>query len=299
MTSKYEAIHWFLNARDGSRTRLSFSKIEDIIGKKLPKTAHSSATWWESRHDDSRAHIRAWEEAGWSVSTVNLDKKTVSFTRFGESDSATGDASPWCKMGGAASGLAMSSPLLVGALGKFLVPAVALTVAYRALQEHDLHIRFVVITFLLLLAYFGGGFIHGMVDSSLAVLYAGEDQKIIRAQGIAFVAQNAFFILIVLLYFIWVFYIALFKIVDRRVPFAAYFDRFKKPATEKQPVQKKMPKAASKPTATSRPKKPTPKRPQSVARSRIEGGGKMGMAAAMSTAFITAVEFFTSNNSRS
>jgi hypothetical protein len=58
--------------------KFQFSQIEGIIGKELPASAHKNTEWWTKTNS---VHAKAWQSIGWSIKEVNLEKKSVIFTR--------------------------------------------------------------------------------------------------------------------------------------------------------------------------------------------------------------------------
>jgi hypothetical protein len=58
---------------------LSFSQIEELIGRRLPPSARLHQAWWAN--SDSHSQARAWLEAGWTVSSFDLDREQVVFVR--------------------------------------------------------------------------------------------------------------------------------------------------------------------------------------------------------------------------
>ena len=65
--SKYDGLTSHLKFR-GAFTRvvkLSFARIDGLIGSNLPIGAYRDETWWSN--SDSSAHARAWLDAGWEV----------------------------------------------------------------------------------------------------------------------------------------------------------------------------------------------------------------------------------------
>ena len=79
--AKYAPLAKFLE--DSSRTEgtiiLSFAQVEDLTGKKLPKSARSYRSWW----GNDRYHVQAaaWHAAGWRVFKVDLARQVVTFIR--------------------------------------------------------------------------------------------------------------------------------------------------------------------------------------------------------------------------
>jgi antitoxin HicB len=81
-TSKYAPLQIRLTnlSRSESYETLSFGEIEQIIGGKLPPSAHNHREWW-SNHSGSHVQARAWLEAGWEVESVDQEARTVRFRR--------------------------------------------------------------------------------------------------------------------------------------------------------------------------------------------------------------------------
>ncbi|MBS7616113.1 hypothetical protein KEJ45_02800 [Candidatus Bathyarchaeota archaeon] len=78
---KYEALADYLKFRAAftDSVRLSFAKIDGIIGDNLPINAYRSETWWENSPEN--AHAKAWLEAGWETKEVNLKEGYVTFQK--------------------------------------------------------------------------------------------------------------------------------------------------------------------------------------------------------------------------
>jgi len=77
---KYTPLTLYLS-RKAKWTRwvkLQFSRIEGIIGNELPASAHKNPEWWKNKNS---VHAKAWQSIGWSIKEVNLEEKTVIFTR--------------------------------------------------------------------------------------------------------------------------------------------------------------------------------------------------------------------------
>ena len=77
---KYTPLTLFLSqkAKWTRWVRLRFSQIEGIIGKELPASAHQNPEWWKN---STSVHAEAWQSIGWNIKEVNLEEKTVIFTR--------------------------------------------------------------------------------------------------------------------------------------------------------------------------------------------------------------------------
>jgi hypothetical protein len=79
--SKYGGLTGHLKFR-GAFTRvvrLSFARIDGLIGSNLPMSAYRSEKWWSN--SASSAHARAWLDAGWEVQEVNLKEGFVVFRK--------------------------------------------------------------------------------------------------------------------------------------------------------------------------------------------------------------------------
>ena len=44
--SKYEPLRQFLDQSDQTRVTLTFAKVEQILGVKLPPSAYNHQAWW-------------------------------------------------------------------------------------------------------------------------------------------------------------------------------------------------------------------------------------------------------------
>ena len=78
--SKYEALTKFLAARKEARVQMDFADIEAVLGFPLPKSARHYRPWWaNSGHGHVQA--RAWLEAGFESSEVDLEAERLVFER--------------------------------------------------------------------------------------------------------------------------------------------------------------------------------------------------------------------------
>jgi len=78
---KYTPLSVYLarRARFRSVVTLGLSKIEEIIGDNLPPSAFGSQKWWMNSR--SSVQGQAWLDVGWSVQSVELDARTVTFKK--------------------------------------------------------------------------------------------------------------------------------------------------------------------------------------------------------------------------
>lgn len=59
--------------------KLSFARIDGLIGSNLPINAFKDEAWWSN--SSSSAHAKAWLNAGWEVQEVNLKEGFVIFKK--------------------------------------------------------------------------------------------------------------------------------------------------------------------------------------------------------------------------
>jgi len=77
---KYDLLADFLNSQTADHVQLSFRRIENIIGDRLPASARKYPAWWAN--DRTHIHARVWLEAGWQTESVNLGREDISFRRM-------------------------------------------------------------------------------------------------------------------------------------------------------------------------------------------------------------------------
>jgi hypothetical protein len=82
--SKNDRLKGYLLFRGAftSTVRLSFARIDGIIGENLPMSAYRSEKWWEN--SPSSPHAKGWLDAGWEVREVNLKEGFVVFKKVRE-----------------------------------------------------------------------------------------------------------------------------------------------------------------------------------------------------------------------
>ena len=80
--SKYEGLERHLKFRAAftNVVKLSFARIDGLIGSNLPMAAYREAAWWCNA--SSSAHAKAWLEAGWEVQEANLKEGYVTFKKL-------------------------------------------------------------------------------------------------------------------------------------------------------------------------------------------------------------------------
>jgi hypothetical protein len=78
--SKYEPLQRFLLGRLEGEVPMSFESIEGILGFDLPPSARKYAPWW-SNEGGTHAQARAWLDAGWRTSKVDVPSGRVVFVQ--------------------------------------------------------------------------------------------------------------------------------------------------------------------------------------------------------------------------
>ncbi|NJR70252.1 MAG: helix-turn-helix transcriptional regulator [Synechococcales cyanobacterium CRU_2_2] len=80
--SKYYPLFERLKQSQPSVVHLSFSEIEHILGNPLPASARQQRAWWSNRESDRALQAKAWIDAGYHTTAVNLEQETLSFRPF-------------------------------------------------------------------------------------------------------------------------------------------------------------------------------------------------------------------------
>jgi hypothetical protein len=82
--SKYGGLTGHLKFRSAftSVIKLSFARIDGLIGSNLPMTAYRSEAWWNN--SASSVHAKSWLDAGWEVQELNLKEGFVVFKKVRE-----------------------------------------------------------------------------------------------------------------------------------------------------------------------------------------------------------------------
>ena len=81
---KYLGLKNFLNKRNEEMLILTFEEIENIIERKLPKSAYKHpGPWWSNNYDHSQAI--AWIDAGYQTDfvTETYNKNIIIFFKVG------------------------------------------------------------------------------------------------------------------------------------------------------------------------------------------------------------------------
>jgi hypothetical protein len=79
--SKYGGLTGHLKFRGAftSLVKLSFARIDGLIGSNLPMSAYREEAWW--RNSASSVHAKSWLDAGWEVQEADLKDGFVVFKK--------------------------------------------------------------------------------------------------------------------------------------------------------------------------------------------------------------------------
>jgi hypothetical protein len=90
--SKYDPLRRYLENRNAQQVPMTFAEVEGVLGLPLPPSAKAHATWW-SNNTGTHVGVRAWRDAGWKTSRVDVSSERVVFVRTAD-ESSRGDPSP-------------------------------------------------------------------------------------------------------------------------------------------------------------------------------------------------------------
>jgi hypothetical protein len=81
IVSKWAGLEGHLKFRAAftDTVKLTFARIDGLIGSNLPMAAYRDQAWWSNT--SSSAHAKAWLDAGWGVQEVNLKEGWVTFKK--------------------------------------------------------------------------------------------------------------------------------------------------------------------------------------------------------------------------
>jgi len=86
--SKYDPLRRYLENRGAEQVPMSFAEVERVLGFPLPPSAKAHATWW-SNNTGTHVGVRAWRDAGWKTSRVDVPGERVVFVRAKEESNRT------------------------------------------------------------------------------------------------------------------------------------------------------------------------------------------------------------------
>lgn len=78
--SRYEPLEHFLRERRQAEVPMTFEEIERVIGRRLPKSAHTHRAWW-SNNPSNNVMTRSWLAAGYVTEQVDMGSQTLVFRR--------------------------------------------------------------------------------------------------------------------------------------------------------------------------------------------------------------------------
>lgn len=79
--SKYEPLEKYLIASKEDAVALSFSQIEKILNRALPRSAFDYREWWANTQG-SHVQAKAWMSAGYMAEDVDMEGKSLVFRRW-------------------------------------------------------------------------------------------------------------------------------------------------------------------------------------------------------------------------
>lgn len=78
--SKYAPLQSYLSRQTHRETPMAFREIERVLGFSLPPSARKHQAWW-ANNVGAHVNARAWRDAGWKTSRVDLGSERVVFVR--------------------------------------------------------------------------------------------------------------------------------------------------------------------------------------------------------------------------
>lgn len=79
-TSKYFPLHRYFLGQTAVELPLSFHDVEQVLGFALPPSARTHPAWW-SNNPGTNVAVKAWRDAGWRTSRVDIPAERVTFVR--------------------------------------------------------------------------------------------------------------------------------------------------------------------------------------------------------------------------
>jgi hypothetical protein len=82
--SKYDPLYKWLRLAKGNKVSVTFQRIEEILGFPLPASAREHRPWWanEANISSKHVHCKAWLDAGFETTNVDLIRGTVDFRKM-------------------------------------------------------------------------------------------------------------------------------------------------------------------------------------------------------------------------
>jgi hypothetical protein len=88
----YDPLHDLLSVTGGQCIGMSFRRIEEILGRKLPASAYRHRPWW-ANEARGHSHAKAWLSAGFETSEVDMQGQRLVFRRMGRRSQPAGGVS--------------------------------------------------------------------------------------------------------------------------------------------------------------------------------------------------------------
>ncbi|WP_400768811.1 hypothetical protein [Methylosinus sporium] len=79
--SKYESITRYLVSLEINYWVASFAELEALLEAPLPYSAYHYPAWWSNQGSGGHSQSRAWQDAGWRTTKLDLEKRSVTFVR--------------------------------------------------------------------------------------------------------------------------------------------------------------------------------------------------------------------------
>ena len=92
---KYDGLgsHLKFRAAFTDNVKLTFARIDGLIGSNLPMNAYRDPTWWSNT--STSIHAKAWLDAGWEIQEVNFKEGTLSSKKSATSPSKNPNIKNW------------------------------------------------------------------------------------------------------------------------------------------------------------------------------------------------------------
>ncbi|MFI4975725.1 MAG: hypothetical protein ACHP84_14385 [Caulobacterales bacterium] len=78
--SKYDPLQSYLGDRTDRELPMAFRDVERVLGFPLPPSARRHPAWWSNNRGTNVA-VKAWRDAGWRTSRVDIGGEKVVFVR--------------------------------------------------------------------------------------------------------------------------------------------------------------------------------------------------------------------------
>lgn len=80
LKGKYHPLWEYLSNRKEAEVRMTFSQIEEIIGRKLPTSARTRRGWWSNRTSGA-LQAASWMKLGFHAEDLDLEQEVVTFRK--------------------------------------------------------------------------------------------------------------------------------------------------------------------------------------------------------------------------